>query len=791
MASAKLNALLLSTAMVVVSFSTARAENVSAVEGASQASVTESADSADGDIVVTAQKRSERLADVPLSISVVTGDQVVKNGIMEPTQLGKMVPGFSYQQSAFGSPILSIRGIGFNDNSTTSGPTVTSYIDQVALPYSIMSRGAMLDLERVEVLKGPQGTLFGMNSTGGAINFIAAKPTSEFAAGADVSYGRFNVVDVRGFVSGPLSDTVRARLALQHERGDGWQKSATRPGDKLGKKDFTNGRLLIDWTPSDTLSFELAASAWHDGSESQAAQFVQFSPAVPVNPTTQYVADAMGAAPATIRNARDADWDAGNDYSRDDDFYQFSLRGDWNATDEVTVTSITSYSKFRGEAPIDIDGTAFTAFNLSSHKSYLTSFAQELRVSGDHDRVRWMIGGNYQKDVANETTISQNNATNNYLFGFMFTRLGQIAEQDIKTASVFGSLDYKLTDKLTLQGSLRYSDQKRDFGGCIRDEGAGTVGVPAATAFGFLATVLSGQPTVIPAGGCLTLDAATFAPGLAKSKLNEDNLSWRIGADYKFSSRGMVYANITKGYKAGSYALVPGILSSQFTPVTQESVLAYEAGVRVSTDDNALSVDLAGFYMDYRDKQLKGVVLTPVFGPLPQLVNIPKSEVYGFELNVVAKPVQGVRLSAGVTHVATKVLKDPVAPAEPRDPFGVLTSYIGDSFPDTPRWQMVGDAEYRFPVNSDGMMAFVGASVNYRSGTTSMFAGDATFHLPEYALLDLRLGLESADGRWTGQIWGRNVTNKYYWTNVTHLTDYVSRLSGTPATYGVTLGFRY
>ena len=253
----------------------------------------------------------------------------------------------------------------------------------------------------------------------------------------------------------------------------------------------------------------------------------------------------------------------------------------------------------------------------------------------------------------------------------------------------------------------------------------------------------------------------------------------------------MVYANVTKGYKSGSYALVPAILSSQFTPVTQEAVLAYEAGTRFTTLGGVLSADFAAFYNDYDDKQLKGIVLTPVFGPLPQLVNIPKSKVYGFETNVTLQPTKGLRIKSGLTYIRSKVLRDPVAPAVPRDPYGVPTSYLGESFPNTPKWQFVGDAEYRFPIGSGGMQVMVGSAVTYHSSSPGTFGNTPAFTLPAYTLLDARLGLESADGRWSGQIWGRNITNEYYYNNVTHLTDYVAKIAGMPATYGVTFQFRY
>ena len=742
-------------------------------------------------IIVTAQKRAENLAEVPMSITAITGEALVTAGVSEAADLVKVVPGFNYQQGAFGTPILSIRGIGYADNSASAGPAVTAYVDQVALPYSSMTRGAVLDLERVEVLKGPQGTLFGMNSTGGAINFIAARPTDQLEFGGTATYGRFNEFNLEGFVSGPLGDTLAARVAVQYETRDGWQYSTTRPNDRLGKKDFLNGRLLVDWEPTDTLSLQFGVSAWRDRSESQAAQFIQFTPAVPITPLTQYIADAMQASPPAGDNPREADWDAGADLRRDDEFYQLSLRADLDLSDDILLTSITAWSEFDGNQPIDIDGTAFNNFLVAEHPTRIETFSQELRLSGSMGNVDWMIGGNYQDEDLRESTYTIAQGTNGTIGPFIFSPLGQLAVQNVETASVFGSLDFHLTEDLTLQGSIRYASQKRDFAGCISDAGAGVVGVSAADAFSFLATILSGTPTTIPAGGCVTLDAATFAPGLATSSLDEDNISWRLGIDYKLSPDALIYANVTRGYKAGSYGLVPAILSSQFTPVTQESVLAYEVGSRFSTLDETFSFEFAAFYNDYRDKQLQGIVLTPVFGPLPQLVNIPESEVYGFEATGILRPIRGLRFSLGVTHVKTKVQQDPQAPAEPRDPFGALTSYVGESFPNTPPWQVNADAEYRFSLGDGGLGAVLGASLTVRDSSPAAFGENPIFELPSVALLDLRFGIEDEDSGWSAQIWGRNVTNAFYYNNVTHLTDYVSRIAGMPATYGITLGYRY
>ena len=165
---------------------------------------------------------------MPLSIATASGAELLKRGITDPTQLEALVPGFSYQKSSYGVPVFQLRGVGFYDTTQGVTPAVAVYVDEIPLPYSAMTRGAALDVERVEVLKGPQGTLFGQNSTGGAINYIAAKPTDQFSYGTYLDYGRFDAANVEGFVSGALSDTVRARAAVRFEHADAWQYSYTR-----------------------------------------------------------------------------------------------------------------------------------------------------------------------------------------------------------------------------------------------------------------------------------------------------------------------------------------------------------------------------------------------------------------------------------------------------------------------------------------------------------------------------------------------------------------------------------
>ena len=750
-----------------------------------------------GAIIVTAQKRSERLNDVPLSITAATGDQLVKQGITDPGKLEKIVPSFTYTKSAYSAPVYTIRGVGSYDEAIGISPAVSVYVDQVPLPFSRMTEGAALDLQRVEVLKGPQGTLFGQNSTGGAINYIANKPTDTFQAGAEMTFGRFAEADASGYVSGPIASGITARLAVRTEQRGDWQRSYTRD-DKLGQRNFTNARLLVDMVPTDRLKFELSASGWYDKSDTQAKQKIGYSP---INPATPFLnspgfptiqAD-LQAYPNAPHDARAADWDPGLDLRRNDHFYAFSLRGDWQVNDRVTLTSISAYSHLKVFSPNDNDGTALPDSSIIVGGK-INSYSQELRLSGsigDVHSVKWMIGGNYEHDKIDDEQFLFLRATNTGLrlpTGiFRWTQLDNINDQKVDTKAVFGSLDYNVTRSLTLSGSVRYTKQDRDFSGCLADSGNGEI----ATAFSALSTLLSRTRTVIAPGSCVTLDPVTNKPTEIRTSLNQHNVSWRGNVSWKPSSNILLYANVTKGYKAGSYGTLPAIRPIQAAPVPQESVLAYEAGFKASLFDHLLQITGAAFYDDYRHKQLLGSVnLGQPFGTLPALVSVPKSRIVGGELDATIKPFRGFTLRAAGSYVNSKVrghyiLADPLPALRPN---GVDIG--GDSFPNTPRWQTSTDAEYRFAI-SPTWSTFLGGTLTYRSQTRSFFGGDDNFILPHYALLDLRAGFEREDGRLRVMFWGNNVTNKYYKTFVSRATDTIFQNVGLPATYGITIGTKF
>jgi len=737
------------------------------------------------EIVVTAQKREEKLNSVPMSITAVTGQQLAAAGVTQVRDLVKVTPGFSFADSYVGSPIYTLRGVGFSDISLGGRPTVSIYSDEAPIPFAIETRGANFDLDRVEVLKGPQGTLFGQNATGGAINFIAAKPTAEFKAGAEATYGNFNTLNGSGFVSGPISDTLGVRLAVKHDSADGWQKSYT-TGAKNGAVDFSEARGILAWTPNSRLKAELTVSGYLDKSDVQAGQAIAITPSVPA--AAGFVPGLL-TYPLAPNKARAADFNPAPSYARDNAFIQAVGRIDYTLPNDITLTSLTAYSHYREDQLQDIDGTTLSNLNQQTNGK-IESISEELRASGSlSSRGHFTVGLSYADDNVrelNHDVLVQ--STQAFLFvplgGALFNNFNDSNNQRVKTSAVFANFDYDVTDTVNVYAGARYTQTRNRFNGCSSDSGDGN----AAADFTLFQNFVRGQFGLpahppIPAGGCVTADAAQL-PGLVVSRLNENNLSWRFGAEWNPAAGTLLYANVSKGFKAGGYPSLGATAAAQYLPAKQESVVAYEAGFKSTLLENTLQLNGAVFYYDYRNKQVLGRVLDPVFGPLLKLVNIPKSEITGAELQATWVPVRGLTITAGGSYIDSQVRGSFVN----YDPNGALVDFKGEAFPNTPKWQLVSDANYRWPVSGD-LNAFVGGGVTYQSATNSQLGKLPLLNVKGYTLVDLRAGVESQDRRWKLSVWGRNVGNTFYATTINRNLDTTVRFAGMPATYGLTLSY--
>lgn len=741
-------------------------------------------DEASTEIIVTASKRAESLSDVPMSITAVSGDALVEKGIASVQDLVKITPGLSFAESGLGTPVYSLRGVGFFETSLAARPTVSVYVDEAPLPFSIMSQGAAFDLERVEVLKGPQGTLFGSNSTGGAINYIAAKPQAEWGAGGVVSFARFATADFQAHVTGPISSNMRMRLAARSVQGGGWQKSYTRD-DTLGQQDFVQGRFLLDWDLSEKLRLSLNVNGFIDRGETQAPQLIGI---LHVTPRLAHEVPLLGTYPLAPEDNRAADWDPVNDFRKNTRFYQASVRGDYDLTEDITLTSLTAWSRILVNQDTEADGTALPSSNLAV-VGRISSFSTELRLAGDMGPVRWIVGGSYSREHSLEDdyldfpyTSSRHAFTP--LYGYDQTN--PHTTQDFLTKAAFANVDLDV-GKFTFHAGVRYTKADLDYTGCTKvnsDES----GAAITTLFNVLRAGQGLDPIpFLRKGDCQSLDH-TLTPALRQDSFDQDNVSWRAGIDYKPNDDLLLYANVSRGYKAGSVPAPGAINLEEFDPVNQESVLAYEVGFKASVADRFAELTGAAFYYDYTDKQLlaRRITTPNLLGALPALINIPKSRIWGIEGQINLYPVQGLTLTAAATYLDTKVTEDFIN-------YTILATqenFKGNPFPYTPKWQVVLDGQYKFPLSGslDGM---IGGNMNYRSATTAGFGTHPFLAIDGYAIVDLRAGVEDPDGKWSLQIFGRNITDTYYWTNVAKFNDTVRRISGMPATYGVQIGFKF
>jgi outer membrane receptor protein involved in Fe transport len=648
---------------------------------------------------------------------------LIKRGVSDASDLMKVVPGFTYTKTHDSIPVFSIRGVGYYDNNLGATPAVSAYVDEVPLPYPVLTMGATLDLERVEALKGPQGTLFGQNATGGALNFIAGKPRDDTEGRLSVGYGKFNTLETSGYLTGALSESLNARIGFSYEDSDDWQKSYTHNGE-TGATRRGAVRLSLEWAPTDDVNVLYAVESWFDQSKSQAAQLLGLAINVP-GAQNEGLATGDGSDenpltrvyPNATQEADKADWTPDEDKRADNQYLRNSMRVSYDINENLSLTSITAYQTLDYHTRTDPDGTALKIAALSIDAD-IEAFYQELRLSGDSGDLNWMLGVNY----ANGTVVSEGNPNFRdwsiaHLFDFLPPELGVFGLTDFHfvtrnkatTTAGFFNLEYAISDALTWQGGARYTKQELNMRGCPEDSGNGH----AASFFNFT----RGSNNIAP-GGCYSLNDldGSFAPEEADMDLNENNVSWRTGLNYRVNSSTLLYGNVSKGYKSGAFTIAVFDLFSQAIPATQESILAYEAGFKLSSSN--MQLNAATFYYDYKDKQQLAPFDTHgPFGVLDKLLNIPESRVVGAEFDFLWAPVDGLRLSLNGTFIDSEVSSSFIT----SDPTGQSVDLEGESFIYTPRWEPKGDIEYSFYLG-DNMYASIGTSMSYRSSTNARFS---------------------------------------------------------------------
>ena len=765
------------------------------------------------EVTVTASKREETASRVGLTIAALSADSLDKANVRSVEDLTRLVPGLTFTRSAYSTPVYTLRGVGFYDTSLGASPAVSVYVDQVPLAYPAMtSHGVGLDMERLEVLKGPQGILFGENSTGGAINYIANKPTASAASGVDISYGRFNTIDASAFVSGPISDALGVRVALREVHADPWQHTYfADPGDRLGKRQEFEGRVILDWHPSDRLTLSLNLNGWTDTGEPAAGQYFLLTQRIP---GIQLPAEVY-SYPYAPADALAADWGSVNRPKKDEQMYQASLRGDLKLTDEYTLTSISAYSHYDRDDVTGDDGIALQNNELYKASGHIHDVFQELRVANSPtSRLRMTVGGNYESSSLFEDNFNEFAESSAYYGVFPvnnrgFSRAEDHSLQEVKSAAGFANVEYDVVPRLSVRGGLRYTRTRHSYSGCTGDPnsdpvaGDGAFATWAMALANFARTNLYGLPALygsglnlppLQPGQCTVFQPGLLANGtvnpqayeslgLFNSQLNEHNVSWKTGVDFRATDDALLYLNVTKGYKAGAYPEVSTSTTSQLAPVKQESVLAYEGGIKQKLLDRSMLLTAAVFYYDYKNKQLKNGFNDLVFGTAYKLDNVPKSRIYGAEASVAWQALRGLTLGASATYLGSKITES----FQGINVIGIQEDFKGSPIPFAPMWNASLTGDYTTPVSS-GLLFNIGANLNGNSATQSAIGGDALTEsvtkIASFVTLGAHVGVSSEDNRWSVQLWGENLTNKYYWNNVVQVYDTNVRYAAMPITYG-------
>ncbi|MDP2010499.1 MAG: TonB-dependent receptor [Phenylobacterium sp.] len=770
-------------------------------------------------LVVTANRREESANTVGMAIQAFRGEQMRELHVTTVKDLTSVVPSFSVSQSYQGVPTYTLRGIGFNTINLSATSTVGTYVDEVAYAYPMMNTGPLMDLERVEVLKGPQGTLYGRNTTAGLIDFVTNKPTEEFQAGLTAEVGNYRTHNFEGYVSGPLAEGVQARFAFRTDDSDeGWQKSNTR-GERQGEIHRYGFRASLAMQPSEALSIDASLTAWKNKSDTVAAQGVGFTPATAASPfnatgLVNYIATHMPT------DATQADWapygrratdigtglGIGDPLRENNEFKAVKLRVAYDLGEHMRLVSLSNYNTFTRDATFDWSGAPYEIL-VQKAAGKIRSIAEELRLEGETDSVNWLVGVYVGKDKlldSNRTLLGDNANvgtirffTNNLLLtpfnseGYTALQASQAFrtyrdQGDIKTStqSVFANADWQLGEQFKLTTGLRYTKDKQNYAGCSRDFNGNMLPNVNITNR-FLFSAAHGLVAPISQGDCNTFNPTTHRFGLVTSQLNEDNFAWRVALNWTPTENLLAYASVSRGAKAGVTPVNAANISTQNAPASQELLLAYEVGLKAALFDRRVQANASVFYYDYEDKQLSVYFADPIYTALARLANVPKSMAYGLDGDVTWRMTPEFTAIASGTWLHTEV-QDYVG----INSAGRSASFDGKPFLYSPKFQGSMTLLYRRDLNDKlGIQAAVNG--RYQSKSHADLEGNPLFVIPEHGLLNASLGLHSSDDRWEVSVWGRNLTDEYYWSAVSSNANVVVRFPGQTRTFGASFTVKY
>jgi len=672
------------------------------------------------EVIVTARKREERLQDVPISIALLTAKMLEASSIFQLQNLSDNVTNFTFynhRSRGRAAPIAFIRGIGMiDDPEITNDPGVSIYIDGIYMGRMHGINMELLDLERIEVLRGPQGTLFGRNAIGGAVNLVSARPGKEFSGDARITVGRFNRLDFRGTLDVPLiEDKLAIKISGLSNNRDGYGKrldfDTGQEIAEMGNQDRLSGRLLVDWNPQDNLNFLFSldrARIRETGSVSKTFEFIETGL---VRLHNLVASPPMGDGFAT--DSPFTNYATGPNINNVD-AWGINLTVDWSL-DRWNIKSITSYRKMDSLNSDDLDGTSLTVLH-GTDDVVQDQFSQEIQLSGIamEDRLNWLTGFYYYTEDAAAAVTGEIYPTLNDFFGINISNIRHVTN-DVESYAVFGNGTYSLNEQLSFTAGLRYTNDEKTASR-FRERFDGTV----------------------------------YVPFLSKGE-NWDAVTGQASLEYKFNSDVMAYLSYSRGFKSGGWNGDSSKVED-FVTFDPEYLANYEIGLRSDWADKRLRVNATFFWSDYTDVQYRVDQVDPDTGvPVEFVGNVAEAEIKGFELDFVARPASAFTITAGVGYTDAAYTKvDP----------GTIAITTDSTFINTPKWSFNASVEYAIPVQDLGWLNArldysYSSKVNYDIRNLPVLEQDA------YNLLNARLSFESGN-HWSFALFATNLTNELY-----------------------------
>lgn len=737
-----------------------------------------------GEIIVTAQKRSESVQKTPLAVTAVSGDLLRSSGIATVADLKQSVPTLQLGLF-FGVPALTLRGITLNALGPAVEAPIAFHTDGVYSGRPSAALSGFYDVQRVEVLRGAQGTLYGRNATGGSINIITADPTPELDGYAQATYGTDNHVAIEGAVGGPLSDKVQVRVAARSDSHDGYGINEF-TGNEIDDNQENAVRAKIKFIPTDNLTILLAGDYYHNRSH-PGIHFqgtVSGGPLWGETPPPFLVGFVPGVGPSKLRNVSQ-DYDPLNVGT----FWGLSSTIDLDMGG-IALKSITSYRSSKSVSLGDVDLTSASLISPARVADDANQFSQELQIIGDSDSAKWIVGAYYfhEKDIGSTTAAFSNAYL--WLFGgspsTIYNAQGLYSGTSVKTDAyaIFGQYTQRVTGQLSITLGGRYSIETKEF------VNQNTLDLATPFDLAFMGTVPAtlaiqcgkGLPTIGYAGTGVACDP---------------NKTWKaftpkVGIDFQLTPQTLLYASYTKGFKSGAFNL--GIVQE---PVKPEKLDDFELGIKSTFLDGKLRTNLAGFYYDYQDVQ--------VFNAKPAQVvleNAASAKLYGIEAEIVAKPAPALQIDMNgawlhteySSYIAADQLR-PLGDGVTVDPAGQPAFNLkGNRLPQAPR--LSGTLGMAYTIASDlGDFTLRGEAAYTSKLFITQFNTDPVGAVKARTRFNASLRFASNDGHFYASLNAKNLGDKVQvvngYANSPLVGGAISGYLEAPRTVDFTVGYKF